>query len=218
MANTPPVSEATRILDRAQQADPGAAEELLPLIYDELRKLAAHKLANEADAQTLQPTALVHEAWLRLLGGESRPWNGCGHFFAAAAEAMRRILIDRARHRLAQRRGGGAAHTELEGHDPAAPESDQRLLAVHEALERFEGIDRTAAELVKLRCFVGMSMREACEALGLPPRSADRLWAYARGWLRREMASHPNELPRSAPSTPPSGTAASMGEQAEPRE
>ncbi|MBM3839052.1 MAG: sigma-70 family RNA polymerase sigma factor [Verrucomicrobia bacterium] len=181
------MSDVTRILERAEQGDPAAAGDLLPLVYDELRRLAAHKMANEAAGHTLQPTALVHEAWLRLVGGEPQHWNGRSHFFAAAAEAMRRILIDNARRRQAARHGGGAARTDLEGVDLAAPQSDERLLAVHEALEQFERVDRRAAELVKLRCFVGLNMSEAAEALNLPLRSAERLWAYARAWLRREM-------------------------------
>jgi RNA polymerase sigma factor (TIGR02999 family) len=181
------MSDVTRILDRAQQGDPKAAEELLPLVYDELRRLATHKMAGEPCGHTLQPTALVHEAWLRLVGGEPQRWNGRGHFFAAAAEAMRRILIDGARRRQAERRGGGAERADLDAIEVAAPQRDERLLAVSEALERFEGVDRVAAELVKLRCFVGMTMPEAAKALDLPLRSAERLWTYARAWLRREM-------------------------------
>jgi RNA polymerase sigma factor (TIGR02999 family) len=181
------MSDVTRLLDRAQEGDPKAAEELLPLVYEELRKLAAHKMANEAPGQTLQPTALVHEAWLRLVGEEPQCWNSRGHFFAAAAEAMRRILIDSVRRRQAWRRGGGWQRTDVEVVKLAAPQSDERVLAVHEALERFENVDRAAAELVKLRCFVGLSMPEAAEALNLPLRSVERLWAYARAWLRREM-------------------------------
>ena len=181
------MNDVTRILDRVQQGDPQAAEELLPLVYDELRKLAAHKMANESPGQTLQPTALVHEAWLRLVGGEPQRWNSRGHFFGAAAESMRRILIDRARERQARRHGGGLERLDVEAVEVAAPQSDERLLAVNEALQRFERVDRSAAELVKLRCFVGMNMSEAAEALNLPLRSAERLWAYARAWLRREI-------------------------------
>ena len=181
------MSAVTRILDRVEQGDPTAAAELLPLVYDELRKLAAHKMATEAPGQTLQPTALVHEAWLRLAGSEPLNWNGRGHFFAAAAEAMRRILIDRARRRQAQRRGGGAVRVDLDAIDLPAPHSDERMLAINDALARFERADRIAAQLVKLRCFVGLNMPEAAEALNLPLRSAERLWAYARAWLRREI-------------------------------
>ena len=183
------MSDVTCILGRVQQGDPKAAEELLPLVYEELRKLAAHKMANEAAGQTLQPTALVHEAWLRLVGAESQGWNSRGHFFAAAAEAMRRILIDSVRRRQARRHGGGLQRMDLEAVELAAPQSDERVLAVHEALNRFEDVDRAAAELVKLRCFVGLSMPEAAEALDLPLRSVERLWAYARAWLRREMGT-----------------------------
>jgi RNA polymerase sigma factor (TIGR02999 family) len=183
------VSDVTRILDRVQEGDPKAAEELLPLVYDELRKLAAHRMASEAPGQTLQPTALVHEAWLRLVGDEPRRWNSRGHFFGAAAEAMRRILIDSARRRQARRHGGGVERVCVEAVEVPAPQNDERVLAINEALERFEGLDRNAAELVKLRCFVGMNMSEAAEAMNLPLRSAERLWAYARAWLRREMGS-----------------------------
>jgi RNA polymerase sigma factor (TIGR02999 family) len=183
------VSDVTQILDRAQQGDAKAAEELLPLVYEELRKLAAHRMANEEPGHTLQPTALVHEAWLRLVGDEAHQWNSRGHFFGAAAEAMRRILIDRARERQARRHGGGLKRLDVEDIEIAAPQSDERLLAVHEALERFEGLDHTAAELVKLRCFVGLNMPEVAEVLNLPLRSAERTWAYARAWMRREIGA-----------------------------
>jgi RNA polymerase sigma factor (TIGR02999 family) len=181
------MSDVTQILERVERGEAPAAEQLLPLVYDELRRLATHKMAGEPSGHTLQPTALVHEAWLRLVGGEPQHWNGRGHFFAAAAEAMRRILIDGARRRQARRHGGGTERADLEAVEVAAPQRDERLLAVSEALERFEGVDRVAAELVKLRCFVGMNMPEAAEALNLPLRSAERLWTYARAWLRREM-------------------------------
>lgn len=181
------VSDVTRLIQAVERGEPQAAGDLLPLVYEELRKLAAHKMANEAAGHTLQPTALVHEAWLRLVGGEPQNWNGRGHFFAAAAEAMRRILIDNARRRQARRHGGGLERADVDAIELAAPAGDERVLAVNEALERFEGVDREAAELVKLRCFVGMNMPEAAEALNLPLRSAERLWAYARAWLRREM-------------------------------
>jgi RNA polymerase sigma factor (TIGR02999 family) len=183
------MSEVTHILDRVQQGDAKAAEELLPLVYDELRRLAAHKMAHEAPGQTLQPTALVHEAWLKLVGPGPQSWNSRGHFFGAAAEAMRRILIDRARQRQARRHGGGMERLDVNAVELAAPHSDERLLAVNEALQRFESVDRAAAELVKLRCFVGLNMPEAAEALNLPLRSAERLWAYARAWLRREIGA-----------------------------
>ena len=181
------MNEVTHILDRVQQGDPKAAEELLPLVYEELRRLAAQKMAHEAPGQTLQPTALVHEAWLKLVGRGPQQWNSRGHFFGAAAEAMRRILIDRARERQARRHGGGLERLDVGAVEVAAPQSDERLLAVNDALQRFEGADHAAAELVKLRCFVGLNMPEAAEALNLPLRSAERLWAYARAWLRREI-------------------------------
>ena len=181
------MSDVKRILDRAQADDPKAAEVLLPLVYEELRKLAAVRMAQEAPGQTLQPTALVHEAWLRLVGDGPQRWNSRGHFFGAAAQAMRRILIDRARERQARRHGGSLARVNVDAVEVAAPQSDQRLLAVNEALERFEAVDPAAAELVKLRCFIGLSMPEAAEALNLPLRSAERSWAYARAWLTVEM-------------------------------
>jgi RNA polymerase sigma factor (TIGR02999 family) len=181
------MSDVTHILDRAQAGDPKAAEELLPLVYEELRKLAAARMAQEAPGQTLQPTALVHEAWLRLVGGGPQRWNSRGHYFGAAAQAMRRILVDRARERQAHRHGGGLMRVDVDAIEVAAPQSDERLLAVNEALQRFEAVDPAAAELVKLRCFIGLSMPEAAEALDLPLRSAERSWAYARAWLRRDV-------------------------------
>ena len=183
------MSDVTRLLNAVEQGDPKAAQELLPLVYEELRKLAAQRMATEPPGQTLQPTALVHEAWLRLAGDDSQRWNSRAHFFGAAAEAMRRILIDRARQRQARRHGGGLERLDVAAIEVAAPHSDERLLAVHEALQRFETVDTTAAELVKLRCFVGLNMPEAAEALNLPLRSAERLWAYARAWLRREIGA-----------------------------
>ena len=175
------------MLDSVAQGDPKAAEELLPLVYEELRHLAAAKMAKEEPGQTLQPTALVHEAWLRLVGDGPQRWNSRGHFFGAAAQAMRRILIDRARERQARRHGGGLVRLDVDAVEVAAPQSDERLLAVNEVLQRFETVDPAAAELVKLRCFVGLSVPEAAEALDLPLRSAERRWAYARAWLRREI-------------------------------
>ena len=183
------MSDVTRLLNAVEQGDPKAAQELLPFVYEELRKLAAQRMATEAPGQTLQPTALVHEAWLRLVDDDSQRWNSRAHFFGAAAEAMRRILIDRARQRQARRHGGGLERLDVAVIEVAAPHCDERLLAVHEALQRFETVDATAAELVKLRCFVGLNMPEAAEALNLPLRSAERLWAYARAWLRREIGA-----------------------------
>ena len=178
------MSEVTRILDRVQQGEAKAAEELLPLVYEELRKLAAQKMAHEPAGHTLQPTALVHEGWLRLAGSQAQQWNSRGHFFAAAAEAMRRILIETARRKQSQRGGGGLARTELhESRLVLDPPSDE-MLAVDEVLEKLAQEDPLAADFVKLRYFVGMTLPEAAEALGIAPRTADRLWAYARSWLR----------------------------------
>ena len=178
------MSDVTRILDRVQQGDPKAAEELLPLVYEELRKLAAQKMAHEPAGQTLQATALVHEAWLRLVGNESPQFQNRGHFFSAAAEAMRRILIDRARKRAVRQSSGLAAPEELHESRIQIHVPTDELLAVHEALDGLAAVDATAAELVKLRYFVGMTLPEAGESLGLPLRSAERLWAFSRAWLR----------------------------------
>jgi RNA polymerase sigma factor (TIGR02999 family) len=184
------MSEVTRILSAIEQGDPSAAEQLLPLVYDELRKLAAHKLAQEKPGQTLQATALVHEAYLRLVDVEkTQHWDGRGHFFAAAAEAMRRILIDHARRRRSQRRGGRAQRRSLEGLEVAAPASDDELLAVDEALERLRQADPAKAELVKLRYFGGLTIPEAAQALGISVTTANRYWAYARAWLHEELAA-----------------------------
>lgn len=185
------VSDVTRILEAAQQGDPTAAEQLLPLVYDELRRLAAHKMANEAPGQTLQPTALVHEAWLRLIGNENQKWDGRAHFFAAAAEAMRRILIDRARRKRAVRHGGDQQRVDLQEMDIAAPDDNDQLLAVSEALDKLVVAHKTEAELVKLRYFVGMTNDEAAEVLGISPRTAKYYWTHARAWLFREISSDP---------------------------
>jgi len=182
------MSQVTYILERAQRGDPKAAEELLPLVYEELRRLAAHRLAGERQQQTLQPTALVHEAWLKLSGDPSREWNGRQHFFAAAAEAMRRILVDRARRRLAAKRGGGDARVDLDALDIPAPAPDDQLLAVSEALEKFTAHDERKAEMVKLRYFVGMTFEEAAQALDIAVPTAKEWWAYSRAWLRVEIA------------------------------
>ena len=172
------------ILDRAQQGDPKAADELLPLVYEELRKLATHKMANESPGQTLQATALVHEAWLRLVRAPDHRWQNRAHFFSAAAEAMRRILIDRARRRAVRQSSGLAAPEELHESRIEMHVPDDELLAVHEALDSLASVDARAAELVKLRYFVGMTLPEASESLGLPLRSAERLWTFSRAWLR----------------------------------
>jgi RNA polymerase sigma factor (TIGR02999 family) len=178
------------LLDAVDRGEPQAAEELLPLVYEELRRLAADKMAREKPDQTLQPTALVHEAWLRLLGpeGQSQSWNSRGHFFAAAAEAMRRILVDRARRRSRVRHGNGLTRVELRTVDLAAQTPDDTLLQVDEALEKLREEDPIKAQLVKLRYFAGMSIPEACLALDLSTTTGKRYWAYARAWLYEELA------------------------------
>jgi RNA polymerase sigma factor (TIGR02999 family) len=182
------VSEVTRILERVQQGDPQAADQLLPLVYDELRRLAAHRMAQEAPGNTLQPTALVHEAWLRLGGKQEQEWQGRAHFFAAAAEAMRRILIDRARRKQAARHGGGQERVDIQELDLAAPAEDDQLLAVNEALDKLAARHKTEAQLVKLRYFVGMTNEEAAEVLGIAPRTAKHYWTHARAWLYQEIS------------------------------
>jgi RNA polymerase sigma factor (TIGR02999 family) len=182
------MSDITLVMDRVRQGDSRAAAELLPLVYDELRRLAAHRLAGERNNHTLQPTALVHEAWLKIAGNPGREWNGRQHFFAAAAEAMRRILLDRARRRLAAKRGSGAELVDADELELPAPAPDDQLLAVNEALEKFAAQDERKAELVKLRYFVGMNFEEAAEAMGIAVPTAKQWWAYARAWLRVEVA------------------------------
>jgi RNA polymerase sigma factor (TIGR02999 family) len=181
------VSDVTRILESIEHGDPKAADELLPLVYGELRKLAASKMVNESPNQTLQPTALVHEAWLRLVGNGEPQFANRAHFFAAAAEAMRRILIDKARRKKAIRHGGDQQRAEIEAVEVAAPGDDDELLAVNEALDKLAAQNQVEAELVKLRYFVGMTLEEAAEALGISPRTADNYWAHARAWLFREI-------------------------------
>ena len=182
--------EITHLLQRADAGDGQAADQILPLVYDELRKLAAAKMARESPGQTLQPTALVHEAWLRL-GGEAQPdWKSRAHFFGAAAEAMRRILIDGARRRRAERHGGSQERldlTEVEIADASA--NDTELLAVHEALEKFAAEEPRKAELVKLRYFAGLTLVEAALTLGIPEGTAKRWWTYSRAWLYRTIES-----------------------------
>jgi RNA polymerase sigma factor (TIGR02999 family) len=185
------VSEVTRILSAIEQGDPHAAGELLPLVYDELRKLAAQKLAQERPGQTLQATALVHEAYLRLVDGErAQHWGGRGHFFAAAAEAMRRILIDQARHKGSQRRGGARERRPLRDDDRIAPPLNEELLDLDEALAKLAVADPQAAELVKLRVFAGMTVEEIAQVQETSPRTVKRDWAYARAWLGRELSAH----------------------------
>jgi RNA polymerase sigma factor (TIGR02999 family) len=197
------VSEVTQILSALERGQPHAAEELLPLVYDELRRLAACRLANEKPGQTLQATALVHEAWLKLAGGEAKPrWNDRTHFFAAAAEAMRRILVDNARRKRCVRHGGELERVDLAAIQVAAPVADEaELLAVHEALDELGRLDARKAELVKLRFFVGLSFAEAAEVLGISEVTAKRDWAFARAWLYRRTggsgASEPSAEPKS---------------------
>jgi RNA polymerase sigma factor (TIGR02999 family) len=187
------MSELTRILSAIDQGDPHAAEKLLPLVYDELRKLAAQKLTQEKPGQTLQATALVHEAYLRLVasGDASAPrvqlWTSRGHFFAAAAEAMRRILIDQARKKKSRKRGGDLERHPIEEVEIAAPAPAVDLLAVNEALDKFEQLDKLAAALVKLRYYAGLTIPQAAQALGISSTTADRHWAYARAWLHAEL-------------------------------
>jgi RNA polymerase sigma factor (TIGR02999 family) len=182
------MTNVTHILSAIEQGDPHAAEELLPLVYDELRKLAAQKLAHEKPGQTLQATALVHEAYLRLVDVERAPhWNSSGHFFAAAAEAMRRILVDNARRKQSKRRGGDRVRLDLDQFAAATSERLDDVLEIDAALKRLAAVDPQAAELVKLRYFAGLSIPEAAAALGVSPRSADFLWAYARAWLLRSL-------------------------------
>jgi RNA polymerase sigma factor (TIGR02999 family) len=179
-----PMSEVTRILSHIESGDRAAAEQLLPLVYEELRKLAAAKLAQEKAGQTLQATALVHEAYLRLVGGDhAQHWDSRGHFFAAAAEAMRRILLNRARDRHRLKRGGDRKRIDLDKIEVALDTPDEDLLALDEAMQAFAGEDPVCAKLVELRFFAGLSLREAAEFLGIPRRTADRNWAYARAWL-----------------------------------
>ena len=176
----------TRILEAVGRGEAPAAE-ILPLVYDELRRIAAYKMAQETPGHTLQPTALVHEAWLRVVGGDNPRFDGRAHFFAAAAEAMRRILVDSARRRRSLKRGGGVPHEEFDEMHLAQSAPTDEVLAVDEALDQLTAEDPVSANLVKLRYFVGMTMDEAAAALGIPLRSAERLWAYARAWLRRRI-------------------------------
>ncbi len=182
------MTDVTGILSAIEQGDAGAAEQLLPLVSDELRKLAVQRLAQEKPGQTLQATALVHEAYLRLVDPDRViRWESRGHFFAAAAEAMRRILVEQARRRAATKRGGGGVREPLDPGAIVAPGPDEQVLAVHEALDELAHVDPDAATLVKLRFFGGMTMSEVADALGMSVRSAQDLWSYARTWLHRRM-------------------------------
>jgi RNA polymerase sigma factor (TIGR02999 family) len=177
----------TQILNRTRQGDALAASELLSLVYEELRRLAASKMALEAPDHTLQATALVHEAWMKLMRGEQRPWNDRNHFFAASAEAMRRILVDNARRKRAKRHGGGQHRVDMLDVAAESVEDDDQILAVNEALENFAKLDPQKAELVKLRYFVGMTNQEAASAMGISGRTATRYWIFARAWLHEEI-------------------------------
>jgi RNA polymerase sigma factor (TIGR02999 family) len=182
------MSEVTRILSQIEHGDPHASERLLPLVYDELRKLAAIKLAQEKPGQTLQATALVHEAYLQLVDVEkAQHWDSRAHFFAAAAEAMRRILVQKARYKARIKHGGNLQRCDLDAMEIVAPATPEETLALDEALAKLEAVNRSAAELVKLRYFAGMTIPEAAGALAISPRKADQLWAYARAWLVAEL-------------------------------
>ncbi|MCY2964377.1 MAG: sigma-70 family RNA polymerase sigma factor [Planctomycetota bacterium] len=180
------MSDVTRILDAIQSGDRLATERLLPLVYAELRQSASAQLGRESSGHTLQPTAVVHEAYLRLVG-EEIGWENRGHFFGAAAEAMRRILIDHARARNAEKRGAGARRLELQELELAVPPPDEELLALDEALSKLEREDAVKAQLVKLRFFAGLSVEQSAEALGISRATADRYWSFARAWLFHEM-------------------------------
>jgi RNA polymerase sigma factor (TIGR02999 family) len=183
------MGNATLLLTAVERGDPKATDQLLELVYGELRVLATHKMAQESPGQTLQPTALVHEAWLRLLGSETPSFQNRAHFFSAAAEAMRRILIDRARRKLTQRHGGGYERVDLDGYDLAAPESDQQLLAVHDALDKLAKDHPVQAELVKLRYFAGLTNEETAHLLDISVSTAKNYWSFSRAWLLREIES-----------------------------
>lgn len=184
------MNDVTQILSAMEQGDPAASEQLLPLVYQELRKLAAAKLSHEKPGQTIQPTVLVHEAYVRLVDGDaSQQWNGRGHFFAAAAEAMRRILIERARRKQTERNGGGRKRLDLDAVNPAAEARDEELLALDEALGRLEEQWPDRARLVKLRYFAGMTIPEAAQALGISRATAERHWTFARAWLHSQLTS-----------------------------
>ncbi len=188
------MNEVTQILHAIAEGDLQATSQLLPLVYEELRQLAAQKLGHETPGQTLQPTALVHEAYLRLVGADPGPhWDSRGHFFAAAAEAMRRILVENARRKKSEKHGGGLARQNLDAERVALPEVREDLIALDEALTKFAAIQPQAAQLVQLRYFAGLSIPDAAQTLGVSPRTADRLWSYARAWLHQEIAGDPPE-------------------------
>ncbi len=181
-------SEVTGLLEAINRGEPQAARQLLPLVYDELRRLARSRLAREAPGQTLDATALVHEAYLRLVCKDpDQPWDGRGHFFAAAAEAMRRILVENARRKSRSKHGGDLARRELDANQVAEPEANDDVMAIDQSLDRLAEVEPQAAEVVKLRYFAGLTNLEAAAIMRISPRSADRLWAYARAWLRKEI-------------------------------
>lgn len=181
------MNDATLLLNAVEQGDRQAAGQLLDLVYAELRRLAASKMAREAPGHTLQPTELVHEAWLRLVGNQNPSFENRAHFFSAAAEAMRRILIDRARRKLAVRHGGGQERVDLDGQDFVAPGPDEQLLAVHEVLDRLAQAHPQPAEVIKLRYFAGLTNEEAAQALGVSPSTAKNYWTFARAWILHEI-------------------------------
>jgi len=194
------VSDVTRILDAIQEGDPKAADKLLPAVYEELRKLAAQKMAREAPGQTLQPTALVHEAWLRL-GADSQPqWENRAHFFAAAAEAMRRILVDSARRRRCEKHGGQLERVDVDAIELPLPMPDDELLALDDALSRLAKVDLRAAEVIKLCFFVGLTQEQAADELKISVSTAKRLWLFARAWLFREMKKTSGDSPQNVES------------------
>ena len=181
------VNDATVMLAAVERGDPKAAQELLVLVYDELRRIAAFKMAHESPGQTLQPTALVHEAWMRLVGNESPTFNNRAHFFHAASEAMRHILIDRARRKRTERHGGGYVRVEFDGFDPAAPDADDQLLAVHEAVDKLALEHPIQAQLVKLKYFAGMTNEEVSEVMGVSVATVKNYWSFSRAWLLNEI-------------------------------
>jgi len=181
------MSDATLLLTAVERGDPTAPEKLLDLVYEELRQLATSKMAREAPGQTLQPTELVHEAWLRLVGGKNPSFENRAHFFSAAAEAMRRILIDRARRKLTMRHGGGLERVDLDEQVLAAPDSDQQLLAVHEALDNLAKDYPVQAEVVKLRYFAGMTNEETAQVVGVSVATARNYWTFARAWIFNDI-------------------------------
>jgi RNA polymerase sigma factor (TIGR02999 family) len=190
------MSDITRILTAIEAGDGASTDELLPVVYEELRRMAARRMASEPAGHTLQATALVHEAWLQLVDAPAQSWQNRAHFFGAAAEAMRRILIANARRKLTQRRGARAVHLDVDEIEIASPEPDDQLLAVNDALDRFAALEPRQAELVKLRYFAGLKIEEAAEVLGISLATAKRWWTYARAWLFHEVRGPSPDSPR----------------------